>query len=73
MDTVVLEIFAGIRYCVSAYFNDIQKKIVIFNTALANQNHNNQKECMVLINVLLNFAPFYQPAIVAKLNFIALR
>ena len=55
----------------------IFKKIVIFNTALANQNHNNQKECMVLINVLFNFAPFYQPAIVAKLNikqnFIALR
>ena len=41
MDTAVLEIFAGIRYCVSAYFNDIQ---VIFNIALANQNHNNQKE-----------------------------
>ena len=36
----MLEIFAGIRYCVSAYF----KKIVIFNIALANQNYNNQKE-----------------------------
>ena len=35
--TVVLELFAGIKYCVSA---DIQKKIVIFNIALANQNHN---------------------------------
>ena len=25
--TVVLEIFAGIKYCISAYFNDIQKKL----------------------------------------------
>ena len=38
--TVVLEIFAGIKYCVSAYLNDIQT----FNIVLANQNHNNQKE-----------------------------
>ena len=42
VNIVVLEIFAGIKYCVSAYFNDV-KKIVIFNIALANQNHNNQK------------------------------
>ena len=35
---VVLEIFAGIKYCVSAYFNAIKKKMCI---VLANQNHNN--------------------------------
>ena len=40
---VVLEIFTMIKYCISAFFNGIQK-IVIFNVALANQNHNNQKE-----------------------------
>ena len=54
--TLVLEIFAGIKYSISAYFNDIQ---VIFNIALTNQNHNNQKR-VVLISVLFNSAPFYQ-------------
>ena len=53
----VLEIFAEVKYCISAYFNDI----AIFNIALANQNHNTQKG-------FFNFAPFYQPAIIAKLT-----
>ena len=67
----MLEIFAGIKYCVSTYFNDIQ---VIFNI---DQNHNNQKEWFFLLMCYLILCPFYQPAIIAKLNikqnFLALR
>ena len=46
--TVVLEIFAGIQYILR--FSLFFKKNVIFNIALANQNHNNQKEWFYLMH-----------------------
>ena len=49
---LVLEIFAGMKHCVSAYFNDMQSDLIIRITIINKSG----------------FSYFYQPAIIAKLT-----